>query len=226
MGQKVCPIGLRIGIVEDWRSRWYAGKKEYGSYLVQDVRIRKYVKENFRSVGIPKIEIERTKDSITVILNAARPGVIIGKRGSKVEELKTNLEKIAGAPVNLKIIEVSKPEIDAQLNAEGICDQIMKRASLRRVLKKQADAILDAGAKGVKMLVSGRLNGAEIARVEKVLKGAVPLHTLRAIIDYGFSEARTTYGVIGVKVWIYKGDVISADEAKHHGIDAKASEVS
>lgn len=226
MGQKVCPIGLRIGIVEDWRSRWYAGKKEYGSYLVQDVRIRKYVKENFRSVGIPKIEIERTKDSITVILNAARPGVIIGKRGSKVEELKTNLEKIAGAPVNLKIIEVSRPEIDAQLNAEGICDQIMKRASLRRVLKKQADTILDAGAKGVKMLVSGRLNGAEIARVEKVLKGAVPLHTLRAIIDYGFSEARTTYGVIGVKVWIYKGDVISADEAKHHGIDAKASEVS
>ncbi|MFC1587009.1 30S ribosomal protein S3 [Planctomycetota bacterium] len=225
MGQKVCPIGLRLGITEDWRSRWYANKKDFGKFVVQDQRIRTYIKKNFKNVGIPRVEIERTKDSITVVLHAARPGVIIGKRGSKVEELEVELGKIAQSPVQMKIIEVQKPELDSQLVAEGISEQLMKRSSLRRALKKSVEVVSDAGALGVKIIVSGRINGAEIARREKIIHGAVPLHTLRAIIDYGFAEANTTYGVIGIKVWIYKGEIFSEKEVKHHGIDAKTSEI-
>lgn len=205
MGQKVNPTSLRLGIVEDWRSRWYATKKDFKSALLEDHKIRSLVKGRYKFAGIPKIEIERKGDELNVILNTARPGLVIGRKGAEVDKLRGDLETMTGKKVNINIIEISKPEIDAQLVGESIAEQLQKRSSYRRTMKKAVEMARQAGAKGIKIICSGRLGGAEIARRETQSDGSIPLHTLRAIIDYGFAKSITTYGVIGVKVWIYKG---------------------
>ena len=204
MGQKVRPTGLRIGITETWRSRWYADKKTYGRLLVEDVKLRNFIQQNYRFAGIPKVEIERTGEEIKVILHSARPGIIIGRKGQEVEKLRDVLESLVGRRVNIDIKEVGKPELAAQLVAQGVAEQLEKRSSFRRTIKKSADMTMAAGAFGVKIQVSGRLGGSEMRRRESTHRGSIPLHTLRANIDYGFAEAKTTYGHIGVKCWIYK----------------------
>ena len=239
MGHKGCPIGLRIGIIEDWRSRWYAGKKQFGPLLVEDQRIRKFVKVNYSFAGIPKIEIERTRDALKVILHTARPGIIIGPKGAEVDKLKGKLEELVGHPVEITIKEVSQPELNSTLVAESVAEQLEKRASFRRTMKKAAEQSMSMGALGVKVVLAGRLGGAEMSRTEKCLIGSVPLGTLRANVDYGFAEAGTTYGRIGVKVWIYRGMVMPAakkeeaevvapevqKETVDHGVDAQAGQV-
>ncbi|MCD6404504.1 MAG: 30S ribosomal protein S3 [Planctomycetes bacterium] len=207
MGQKVNPTSLRLGIVEDWRSRWYATKKDFKGALLEDYKIRKLVKGRYKFAGIPKIEIERKGDELNVILNTARPGLVIGRKGAEVDKLRGELETMTGKKVNINIVEVSKPELDAQLVGESIAEQLQKRSSYRRTMKKSVEMARQAGAKGIKIICSGRLGGAEIARRETQSAGSIPLHTLRAVIDYGFATSITTYGVIGVKVWIYKGMV-------------------
>lgn len=224
MGQKVNPIGLRLGIIEDWRSRWYASKKEFGQFLVEDQVIRRHVKENYHYAGIPKIEIERTREVAKVTLHTARPGIIIGRKGAEVEKLKDELEALTGRAVKINIKELSKPELDSQLVAESIAEQLAKRASFRRTINKAADMAIQMGAQGVKIKIAGRLGGADMSRTEKVVVGEIPLHTLRAHIDYGFAEAGTTYGRIGVKVWIYKGLKLTEEEADD-AFDAQASQV-
>ncbi|MBM4037454.1 MAG: 30S ribosomal protein S3 [Planctomycetes bacterium] len=206
MGHKVHPIGFRIGVTEDWRSRWYADKKSFGHYVVQDELVRRHVKKAYHFAGIPRIDIERTREQVKVVLHTARPGVVIGRKGSEIDRLKGDLEKLVGREVQIKIEEVPKPELEAQLIAEGIVEQLEKRSPFRRVLKKTADTAMQAGAKGIKILVGGRLGGAEIARSERLVVGEIPLHTLRADISYGTAECRTTYGRIGVKVWVYRGE--------------------
>lgn len=221
MGQKVCPIGLRIGITENWRSRWYAGKKNFGNLLVEDQKIRKFIKANYRFAGISKIEIERTREEeVRLILNTSRPGLLIGRKGAEIERLKERIEKVIGKNVDVKIQEINKPELEAQLVAEGIAEQLKKRAAFRRTIKKSVDTTVGMGALGVKILISGRLGGAEIARTEGATAGSIPLHTLRADIDYGFAESFTSYGTIGVKVWIYKG-LIEAGKGGNYAFDAK-----
>lgn len=224
MGQKVCPIGLRLGITQGWKSLWYADKKSFGALLVEDQKMRKVIKKNYGFAGISFIEIERTRQDAKVTLHTARPGLIIGRKGAEVDKLKDEIQKLIGREVVIKIKEITKPELQAQLVAESIAEQLEKRAAFRRTMKKAMDASIDAGAKGVKIRVAGRLGGAEIARAEKMTTGSIPLHTLRADIDYGFAEAKTTYGVIGVKVWIYKG-LVSSNKEKKHAPDAKESEV-
>ncbi|MBI2471104.1 MAG: 30S ribosomal protein S3 [Planctomycetes bacterium] len=224
MGQKVCPIGIRLGITQGWKSIWYADKKVFGSLLVEDQKIRKIVKKNYSFAGISLIEIERTRQDAKITLHTARPGLIIGRKGAEVDKLKDELQKITGREVVIKIKEITKPELQAQLVAENIAEQLEKRVTFRRAMKKALDTSTDAGAKGVKMQVAGRLGGAEIARTEKMAFGSIPLHTLRADVDYGFAEAKTTYGVIGVKVWIYKG-LISSEKEKLYASDAKEGEV-
>ncbi len=224
MGHKVCPIGLRLGITQGWRSFWYADKKIFGSLLVEDQKIRKTIKKSYSFAGISLIEIERTRQDAKITLHTARPGLIIGRKGAEVDKLKEEIQKITGREVVIKIKEIMKPELQAQLVAENIAEQLEKRVAFRRAMKKALDASNDAGAKGVKMQVAGRLGGAEIARTEKMSSGSVPLHTLRADVDYGFAEAKTTYGVIGVKVWIYKG-LISSEKEKLYAPDAKEGEV-
>jgi small subunit ribosomal protein S3 len=224
MGQKVCPIGLRLGITQGWKSLWYADKKDFGALLVEDQKIRKIIKKNYGFAGIPLIEIERTRQDAKVTLHTARPGLIIGRKGAEVDKLKEEIQKFIGREVVIKIKEITKPELYAQLVAENIAEQLEKRVAFRRAMKKAMDASIDAGAKGVKMQVAGRLGGAEIARTEKMSCGSIPLHTLRADVDYGFAEAKTTYGVIGVKVWIYKGLISSAKE-KRYAPDAKEGKV-
>ncbi len=221
MGQKVSPTGLRLGIVEDWRSRWYAGKKGFKEALLEDHNIRKYVKKNYKFAGIPKIEIERMGEGeeVNVILHTARPGLVIGRKGAEVDKLRAKLEEITGKKVNVNIIEVSKPELDAQLVGESIAEQLEKRASFRRTMKKAVEMAMQSGALGIKVICSGRLGGAEIARTETQSEGSIPLHTLRAIIDYGLAEAVTTYGTIGVKVWIYKG--LIEEQETMNAADAK-----
>jgi len=204
MGQKIRPTGLRLGITESWRSRWYADKKTFGRLLVEDVKIREFILKNYRFAGIPKVEVERTGEEVKVTLHTARPGIIIGRKGQEVEKLRGVLEDMVGRPVNVDIREVSKPELSAQLVAQSVAEQLEKRSSFRRTIKKAADMTMDSGAMGVKIQVAGRLGGSEMARREYTLKGSIPLHTLRANIDYGFVEAMTTYGHIGVKCWIYK----------------------
>lgn len=225
MGQKVCPISLRLGITQGWKSLWYADKKSFGALLVEDQKIRKIIKKNYGFAGIPTIEIERTRQDAKITLHTARPGLIIGRKGAEVDKLKEEIQKLIGREVIIKIKEINKPELYAQLVAESIAEQLEKRAAFRRTMKKAMDASIDAGAKGVKMRVAGRLGGAEIARAEKMTSGSVPLHTLRADIDYGFAEAKTTYGVIGVKVWIYKGLVSNEKEKKIYAPDAEEGEV-
>ncbi len=225
MGQKVHPTSLRIGITENWRSRWYAGKKKFGQLLVEDQKIRKYIKKNYRFTGIPKIEIERTRDEeARVILYAARPGLIIGRKGAEIEKLKDGVRKLVGKMVDIRIQEIDKPELEAQLVAENIAEQLQKRAAFRRTIKRAVDTTMGVGAKGVKVQISGRLGGAEIARTEGATVGSIPLHTLRADIDYGFAESLTKYGTIGVKVWIFKG-LKTLGEGDKNAVDAKKGKV-
>lgn len=222
MGQKIRPTGFRIGIFEDWRSRWYASKKDFADLLVEDHKIRSFVKSRYGKAGIPKIEIERTRDEVKVMLNTARPGIIIGRKGTEVEKLQEELQELTGRRINIKIVELTRPEIDAQLIGEDIAEQLSRRASFRRTMKRAAEQVMDAGAKGVKIQLSGRLGGSEMARQEKQLNGSVPLATLRAKISYGFTEAKTAQGNIGVKVWVNQGfyDTEDAD-----GADAQAGQV-
>jgi small subunit ribosomal protein S3 len=205
MGQKVNPVGFRTGITEPWKSRWYASKKDFRELLLEDFRVRKFLKTKYRAAAIPKVEIERTRDEVKVILHSARPGVIIGRKGQEVDRLQGELQDLLGRRVNLKVEEVSRPEIQAQLIAEDIADQLTKRAAFRRTLKRAIDATMDAGAKGVKIQLAGRLGGAEMSRCEKSIAGSMPLSTLRAKIDYGFCEAPTAQGNIGVQVWVNQG---------------------
>jgi small subunit ribosomal protein S3 len=205
MGQKVHPLGFRVGITEPWRSRWYAGKKEFGALLLEDQEIRKFVKKEYHAAAVPRIDIERTRERVTVIIHTARPGLLIGRRGAQVEKLNEELTSICNKPVAIRTVEISKPELSAQLVAESMAEQLMRRASYRRAMKKSADLTMQAGALGVKIHIAGRLGGAEIARTQKLSLGSVPLSTLDAWVDYGTGIARTTMGVIGVKVWIYRG---------------------
>ncbi|MEK7449755.1 MAG: 30S ribosomal protein S3 [Planctomycetota bacterium] len=206
MGQKVSPISLRIGITRDWISRWYASKKDYGKFTVEDEKIRKFVKKEYGFAGIPMVEIERTRERTTVIVHVARPGVIIGRRGAKVNKLTDDLEALVGHPIDLKIIEVEKPELSAQLIAESIAEQLEKRAAFRRTMRKATETVMASGGQGIKILLSGRIGGAEIARREKTSTGKVPLHTLKADIDFARATATLNKGTIGIKVWIYKGE--------------------
>jgi small subunit ribosomal protein S3 len=205
MGQKVHPTGFRTGVTEPWKSRWYASKKDFRDLLMEDFKVRKFLKTKYRAAAIPKVEIERTRDEVKVILHSARPGVIIGRKGQEVDRLQDELQELLGRRVNLKVEEVSRPEIQAQLIAEDIADQLSKRAAFRRTLKRALETTMDAGAKGVKIQLAGRLGGAEMSRCEKAIAGAMPLSTLRAKIDYGFCEAPTAQGNIGIQVWVNQG---------------------
>ncbi len=211
MGQKVNPIGLRLNIIRTWDSIWYADR-DYAKFLIEDQEIRKFLKKRLYHAGISRIVISRTGEKVRIKLHTARPGIVIGKKGAEIEALKRELEKLTGRVCVIDIQEVRRPEADAQLVAENIALQLERRVAFRRAMKKAVNIALKFGAKGIKVCCSGRLGGAEMARREWYREGAVPLHTLRADIDYGFAEARTTYGVIGVKVWIYKGDVLADEE--------------
>jgi small subunit ribosomal protein S3 len=226
MGQKVNPIGFRTGIVMGWKSRWYAGKKEFADLLVEDQKIRNFIKKHptktaYKQAGIDRIEIERTRDEVRVILYVARPGLIIGKKGQDVEVLQEELQGLIGRRVNLKVEEVNRPEIYGQLVAEDIAQQLMKRSSFRRTMKRAIDTSMDAGAKGIKIQMSGRLGGAEMARCEKGNAGALPLSTIQAKINYGFAEASTPQGNIGIQVWINQGSYAGDG---NDGADAQAGQ--
>ena len=210
MGQKVNPIGLRLGINRTWDSRWFADK-DYASKLLQDIKLREYVFKNLKQASISRVVIERAANKIGITIHAARPGVIIGKKGADIEKLRRELSKLSGGDVTLNIIEVRKPELDAQLVADGIAQQLERRVSFRRAMKKAVQSALRFGAGGIRVNCSGRLAGAEIARMEWYREGRVPLHTLRADVDYATSVAQTTYGVIGVKIWIFKGEILGHD---------------
>ena len=214
MGQKVSPIGFRIGVTKDWVSRWYATKKDYGNLVIEDERIRKFVKKQYGFSGIDKVEIDRTKEKVIVTIYSAKPGLIIGRRGSRVDELGKELVGLAKSPIDLKVVEIAKPELSAQIVSESIGQQLEKRAAYRRVVRKSAETVMAAGALGVKIRLSGRIGGVEIARAEKINIGKVPLHTLRADIDFGRATAIITKGTIGIKVWIYKGEIIRARAKK------------
>ena len=217
MGQKMHPHGLRVGVIEDWDSKWYADKKNYADYLVEDHKIREYVKKKLFVSGISKVVIERTTKLVKVNVYTAKPGLVIGKGGALVETLKEELQKMIGKDVKIDIIEVKDFDINAQLVAENICAQLEKRVSFRRAMKQAMAKAMKAGALGIKTSVSGRLAGADMARTEFYKEGTIPLQTLRANIDYGFYEADTTYGKIGVKVWIYKGEVLPTKKTKTEG---------
>jgi small subunit ribosomal protein S3 len=213
LGQKVCPIGLRLGITKTWDSKWFAEKKKYTDLLHEDLKIRNLIKKEFYQAAISKIELERAaSERVRIIINSARPGMIIGRKGQEIESLRQRLSKMTGKDIYLDIREVKRPEIDSQLVAENIALQIERRVAYRRAMKRGIASALRLGALGIKVMVSGRLGGAEIARQEWYREGRVPLATLRADIDYGFAQAKTTYGIIGIKVWIFKGEVI---ERKH-----------
>ena len=208
MGQKINPTGLRIGVIKDWESRWYAKKSEFGDTLVEDYELREYLLETLAPAGVPKVEIERTAKRVRINIHVAKPGMVIGRGGAEIEKLKATLEKKLGKDVSLNIIEIKNPDVNAQLVAENIAIQLEKRISFRRALKQAIGRAMKLGAKGIKCQVSGRIGGAEIARSETYKEGTIPLQTIRADIDYGFAEAKTTYGRIGVKVWIYTGEVL------------------
>ena len=210
MGQKVNPHGLRVGVINDWNSRWFTDKEQLGDRIVQDYKVREYLKKTFYAAGVPKIEIEREADRMKVFVHCAKPGVIIGAGGAEIEKQRVILEKMVGMPVAMNAVEVRDPDLDSQLVAENIASQLEHRIAFRRAMKQCISRTMRLGAKGIKVMVSGRLNGAEIARSETYHEGTIPLQTLRADIDYGFAEANTTYGKIGVKVWIYKGEVLAS----------------
>ncbi len=209
MGQKVNPHGLRVGVIKDWDSRWYARNEKVGDLIVEDYNIRKFLKKTLYGAGVPKIEIERDNAKVKIYIHCSRPGVVIGKGGAEIEKLKLQVEKMIGKPVALNIVEVKQPDINAQLVAENIAQQLEKRISFRRAMKNAMSRAMRQGVRGIKVATSGRLGGAEIARSESYHEGTIPLQTLRADIEYGFAEAATTYGRIGVKVWIYKGEVLN-----------------
>ena len=220
MGQKMHPHGLRVGVIKDWNSKWYADSKNFSDYLVEDHKIREYVKKKLFVSGISKIEIERTPKFVKVNVYTAKPGLVIGKGGNYAETLKNELTKMINKDVNLNIVEVKNVDTDAQLVAENICNQLERRISFRRAMKQCMQKAMKAGALGIKTAVSGRLGGADMARTEFYKEGTIPLQTLRADIDYGFYEADTTYGKIGVKVWIYKGEVLPSKKIKTEGGEA------
>ncbi len=213
MGQKVNPRGLRVSLTRDWLSKWYAPKSEFGAILNEDLRIREHVKKNLYFAGVSSVRIERVTERIRVTIATARPGLVIGRRGGEVDKLRDTIQKMTKREIYIDIEEIKRPELDAQLVAEGIAQQLERRASFKRVMKRVSQMAMDFGADGIRIRISGRLGGAELSRVESMRMGKVPLHTLRAEVDYGFAEARTTYGAIGCKVWICKGETIADTDA-------------
>jgi small subunit ribosomal protein S3 len=213
MGHKVHPTGIRLGIAKDWNSKWFAGKKDFANYLLADLKVRELLREKLAQAGVSRIQIERPAKNARVTIHTARPGVVIGKKGEDIERLRKEVTDVMGVPTHINVTEVRKPELDAQLVSESIAQQLERRIMFRRAMKRAVGNAMRLGALGIKVNVAGRLNGAEIARSEWYREGRVPLHTLRADVDYGFAEAKTTYGVIGVKVWIYKGEVFDLHAA-------------
>jgi small subunit ribosomal protein S3 len=211
MGQKVNPYGFRLGVTTDWKSRWFS-ERDYKKYLHEDIEIRRYLKRNLTHAGISRVEIERTRDRVRIDIHTARPGVVIGRRGAEADRIRADLDKMTGKQVTLNILEVKGPETDAQLVAQGVAEQLASRVSFRRAMRRAINSAMKAGAKGIRVQCSGRLGGAEMARTEFYREGRVPLHTLRADIDYGLAQGRTTFGMVGVKVWIYRGDVLPSRE--------------
>lgn len=222
MGQKVHPTGIRLGFTKDWTSRWYADSKNYSKYLINDLQVRTFLKNKLGHASISRIQINRPANNANITIHTARPGLVIGKKGEDIDALRKDLAAMMGVPVQLNVEEIRKPELDAQLVAEGVAAQLEKRIMFRRAMKRAVQNTLRLGAEGIKINVGGRLNGAEIARSEWYREGRVPLHTFRADIDYGFAEAKTTYGVIGVKVWIFKGEIFDdgTSEQKASGAEA------
>lgn len=208
MGQKVHPTGIRLGIIKDWTSRWYANSKDYAAYLHKDLSVREFLRKKLGHASVSRIQINRPANNAHITIHTARPGLVIGKKGEDIDSLRRQVSAMMGVPVQISVEEIRKPELDAQLVAEGVAQQLEKRIMFRRAMKRAVQNTLRLGAEGIKISVGGRLNGAEIARTEWYREGRVPLHTFRADIDYGFAEAKTTYGVIGVKVWIFKGEVL------------------
>ena len=214
MGQKVSPIGLRVGINKDWESKWYAPKKDFSKNLIEDIKIREYIEKNLNDKGIAKVEIEKNAKRCEVIIHSSKPGVLIGKGGEEIEKVKKELSKLTGNNVFVSIVDIKKPDLNAKLVADSIAKQITNRASFRMAQKRAIKNAMKAGAKGIKTLVSGRLGGADMARSEGYTEGTIPLHTIRADVDYAHSEADTTFGKIGVKVWIYKGEILPTKKEK------------
>jgi len=214
MGQKVHPTGIRLGIVKDWTSRWYANSQNYPVFLLQDLKVREYIKKKLAHASVSRIQINRPANNAQITVHTARPGIVIGKKGEDIDKLKLEVSKMMGVPVKINVEEIRKPELDATLVAEGVAQQLEKRIMYRRAMKRAVTNTMRLGAEGIKINVAGRLNGAEIARGEWYREGRVPLHTLRADIDYGTAEANTTYGIIGIKVWIFKGEVFDIDAHK------------
>ena len=224
MGQKVHPLSFRLGYIKDWNSRWFAKKKNFPQLLREDMEIRKYIKKNFASASVSKIELERASNRVRIIIHSGRPGVIIGRRGADIDRLRDELQGKIGKEIHVDIKEIQSPNTDAQLIAESVGFQLEKRVAFRRAMKKAVQQAMSEGALGIKIMCSGRLGGAEIARREKYQVGKVPLHTLRADIEYGFAEAKTTYGVIGIKCWIYKGDILLARQKQEEPLVANEGE--
>ena len=214
MGQKVNPHGMRVGVIKDWDSRWFAGKSNFGDQLVEDYNLRKTLKKQLYAAGVPKIEIERDASKVRIHIHCAKPGLVIGKQGSEIEKIRKQCEAMLGKPVSINVVEVKSPDLNAQLVAENIAAQLENRISFRRTMKQAIGRAMRLGAKGIKVMVSGRLGGAEIARSETYHEGTIPLQTIRADIDYGTAEAHTTYGRLGIKVWIYKGEVLKGEVSK------------
>jgi small subunit ribosomal protein S3 len=221
VGQKVQPNGIRLGIIRDWNAKWYATKRDYAANLAQDVKVRNYLRKQLHNAAVSRVSIERPAQNLNITIHTARPGIVIGKKGEDIDRMRRDLGRLTGLPVQLAVEEIRKPELDANLVAESIAQQLEKRIMFRRAMKRAVSNAMRLGAQGVKVMVSGRLNGAEIARTEWYREGRVPLHTLRADIDYGLAEARTTYGVIGVKVWIFKGEVFDQAEAAESAADTQ-----
>jgi small subunit ribosomal protein S3 len=222
MGQKVQPNGFRLGVIRDWDAKWFASGSSYAQNLIEDQKVRKHLRQKLTNAAISKVELVRAGDGLNVTIHTARPGIVIGKKGEDIERLRKSVGAITGTPVQISVEEVRKPELDATLVAENICQQLEKRIMFRRAMKRAVQNAMRLGAKGVKVMVAGRLNGAEIARTEWYREGRVPLHTLRADVDYGFAEANTTYGVIGVKVWVFKGEIFGEEPAPETARDAGA----
>jgi len=225
MGQKVHPIGFRLGIVKDWSSKWYAGSDKYAEYLNTDLKVRDFLRKQLKNASVSHIQIDRPARNARITIHTARPGIVIGKKGEDIEALRKKVSEMMGVPANVSVEEIRKPELDAYLVAESVAQQLERRIMFRRAMKRAVNNTMRLGAQGIKIMVSGRLNGAEIARTEWYREGRVPLHTLRADIDYGFAEANTTYGVIGIKVWIFKGEVFGnmPAEAAEEGADSAAA---
>nr|MBS0022339.1 30S ribosomal protein S3 [Gammaproteobacteria bacterium] len=225
MGQKVHPVGMRLGIVKDWSSIWYADRKDYADYLNTDLRVRDFLHKRLAHASVSRIEVQRPAKNVRIIIHTARPGIVIGKKGQDIEALRKEIAEMVGVPVHIGVEEIRKPELDALLVAESVANQLKRRIMFRRAMKRAVSNAMRLGAQGIKVQVAGRLGGAEIARSEWYREGRVPLHTLRADIDYGFAEAKTTYGVIGVKVWIFKGEIFEREE-RLEGADVEKAQAS